>query len=119
MPGSVKGAGNRGNIRPLFDQGVTGTALDAKEPVNELAQPVLGVRGEAKLSTLPLPDSTAGVAQLVRTEPAFRPQKGRIGLDIGLLNLEQLLSGVEGRGTGHPPGGEDPANNALPPPVAP
>ena len=116
MTGSVKGAGNSGNIRPLFDAVATGTAVDAKKPsVKELAQPVLGVRGEAKVSTLPLPDSAAGVGQLYRTEPAFRPQKGRIGLDIGLRHLEQLLSGIEDHGAGPITGGEEIASDALPP----
>ncbi|MDO8298161.1 hypothetical protein [Lacisediminimonas sp.] len=95
MSDPVNGHGSSGNIRQLFDAGNSRTESVANAtPDKRPAQPVLGARAETKAHALPLPGSVVAVSQMAPTEPVLRPEKGRIGLDLGLRHLEQLLAGI-------------------------
>ncbi len=113
MSGSVDANGTAGNVHSLFEAVRPGPE-NGKQPLpQQHAKPVLGVR-EAKIRAVPTLDSSYVAGQLLRTEPVLRPEKGRIGLDIGLRHLEQLLSGVEDQGSKHTSGGESAVQAGLP-----
>ncbi len=105
MSGSVDANGTAGNVRSLFEAGTPGPGDAKQSPPQELAKPVLGIRDEAKFLALPPPGSVDVAGQVLATEPVFRPEKGRPGLDLGLRRLEEFLSGVEAQGSKHTSGG--------------
>lgn len=95
MSDPVKGNSSSGNIRQLFDAGSALTENAPNPTSDEIqGQPVLGARAQAKASSLPQQGSVGIGGQMASTEPVLRPEKGRIGLALGLRHLEQLLSEI-------------------------
>jgi hypothetical protein len=108
MSDPVKGHGSSGNVRQLFDAGNDRMEVDGIPTSDKIqGQPVLGARAQAKAPSLPLPDSVVIGSQMGQTEPVLRPEKGRIGLALGLRHLEQLLAEINDPARSQPTGGED------------